>query len=116
MAFAMAMVIAGAAGAFYILFGYPILLAFLPFKKAPAVRKDLNHEATVTLIMAVYNGAAHIRQKLETILALDYPRHLIEIIVVSRRVNRPDGIDGCRILRSRGPINSRSHTREKQPL
>jgi cellulose synthase/poly-beta-1,6-N-acetylglucosamine synthase-like glycosyltransferase len=69
--------------ALYILFGYPLVLAVAPFKLAPAVRKDLSHRATVSLIMAVYNGAAHIRAKLETILALDYPKHLLQIIVVS---------------------------------
>ena len=33
--------------------------------------------------MAVYNGAAQIRAKLETLLALDYPQDLLQIIVVS---------------------------------
>jgi cellulose synthase/poly-beta-1,6-N-acetylglucosamine synthase-like glycosyltransferase len=75
--------IAGAAVAIYILFGYPLLLAMLPFKSAPAVRKDLGYQTTVSLIMSVYNGAAHLRTKLETILALDYPKPLFEIIVVS---------------------------------
>jgi biofilm PGA synthesis N-glycosyltransferase PgaC len=75
--------IAGAVIALYILVGYPLLLAVVPFKAGPAVRKDLSYQATVTLIMCVYNGAAHIRGKLETILALDYPKPLLEIIVVS---------------------------------
>jgi cellulose synthase/poly-beta-1,6-N-acetylglucosamine synthase-like glycosyltransferase len=75
--------IASVAVAFYILLGYPLLLAMVPFKAAPAVRKDLSHRATVSVIMAVYNGAAHIQEKLETILALDYPRELLQVIVVS---------------------------------
>lgn len=75
--------IVSAAVALYILFGYPLLLAVVPFKPAAAVRKDLSHETTVTLIMAVYNGAGHIRAKLETIRALDYPKQLLQIIVVS---------------------------------
>ena len=69
--------------ALYILFGYPLLLAVVPFKHAPQVRKDLSHQATVSVIMAVYNGAAHIRAKLETLLALDYPKQFLQIIVVS---------------------------------
>jgi cellulose synthase/poly-beta-1,6-N-acetylglucosamine synthase-like glycosyltransferase len=77
------LLITGGAIAFYILVGYPVLLALVPFKRGPAVRKDLSHEALVSLLMCVYNGAAHIRAKLETILALDYPKHLLEIIVVS---------------------------------
>jgi len=75
--------ITGAVVALYILAGYPLLLALAPFKAAPVVRKDLSHQATVSLIMAVYNGAAHVRAKLETILALDYPQQLLQIIVVS---------------------------------
>jgi cellulose synthase/poly-beta-1,6-N-acetylglucosamine synthase-like glycosyltransferase len=75
--------ISGVVLALYILAGYPFLLAVMPFKKAPAVGKDPSYETTVTLIMAVYNGAAHIRAKLETIFALDYPKRLLEIIVVS---------------------------------
>src|SRR5258708_40125637 len=79
----MLLLMIGAVLALYILVGYPFLLALLPLKKGPAVGKDLRYEATVTLIMSVYNGAAHIRAKLETIFALDYPKHLLEIIVVS---------------------------------
>ena len=37
----------------------------------------------VTAIVAVYNGAAQIRGKLETMLALDYPKERLGIIVVS---------------------------------
>lgn len=80
---AWAILIAGAAIAFYILIGYPLLLAFVPFQQKPAVRKDLSYRPTVSLIMAVYNGATHLKAKLETILALDYPKELLEILVVS---------------------------------
>jgi cellulose synthase/poly-beta-1,6-N-acetylglucosamine synthase-like glycosyltransferase len=75
--------ITGAVVALYILFGYPLLLAMVPFKGAPVVRKDLSHQPTVSIIVSVYNGAAHIRAKLETILALDYSKELLQIIVVS---------------------------------
>ena len=77
------MLIAGAAIALYILIGYPILLAVVRFKPGPAVRKDLGYSPTVTAIVAVYNGAAQIGAKLETMLALDYPKERLEIIVVS---------------------------------
>jgi poly-beta-1,6-N-acetyl-D-glucosamine synthase len=67
---------------FYILIGYPIILAAIPARiGSPA--KDVRHEASVSLILAVRNGAAHIRAKIETILALDYPQELMETIVVS---------------------------------
>ncbi len=69
--------------AFYILLGYPLLLALLRHPAAPVVRKDKNYLATVTVLMAVYNGAAFLRKKLEYLLALDYPRELVDIIVIS---------------------------------
>lgn len=77
------MLTAGAAIALYILIGYPVLLAVVRFKPGPALRKDLSYQPPVTAIMAVYNGAAQIRAKLETMLALDYPKAHLEIIVVS---------------------------------
>src|ERR1700733_2339397 len=80
---AWAVLIASVVVALYILFGYPLLLAMVPFKPGPPVRKDLSHQTTVSVIMAVFNGAVHIRTKLETILALDYPKQLLQIIVVS---------------------------------
>src|ERR1700730_5832011 len=80
---AWAILTAGAAIALYILIGYPILLAVVRFKPGPAVRKDLGYSPTVTAIVAVYNGAAQIRAKLDTMLALDYPKERLETIVVS---------------------------------
>jgi cellulose synthase/poly-beta-1,6-N-acetylglucosamine synthase-like glycosyltransferase len=77
------MLAAGAAIALYILIGYPILLRIVRFKPGPAVRKDLSYSPTVTAIVAVYNGAAQIRAKLETLRALDYPKQLLNVIVVS---------------------------------
>jgi cellulose synthase/poly-beta-1,6-N-acetylglucosamine synthase-like glycosyltransferase len=67
----------------YILFGYPILLAILSRKAPRAVGKDLRYQPTVSVIMAVYNGAAFLRAKLDSLLALDYPPELLQIIVVS---------------------------------
>ncbi len=75
--------ILGASAALYILIGYPLLLWLVRFKTAPPVRKDLSFETTVSVIMAVHNGEAQIRAKLDTILALDYPKRLMQILVVS---------------------------------
>jgi biofilm PGA synthesis N-glycosyltransferase PgaC len=72
---------AGLAG--YILAGYPLLLAYFPFREGPPIRKDSSFTPTVSLILAVRNGEAFIRKKLESILALDYPRELLEILIVS---------------------------------
>jgi cellulose synthase/poly-beta-1,6-N-acetylglucosamine synthase-like glycosyltransferase len=73
----------GIAIAGYILIGYPLLLAMLSRKTPRPVNKDLGYRSTVSVIMAVYNGAAFLRAKLDSILALDYPRELLQIIVVS---------------------------------
>ena len=67
----------------YVLIGYPLILAAAPFKTKRPVSKNLDYSATVSVILAVYNGAEFIGAKLESILALDYPQELVQIIVVS---------------------------------
>jgi cellulose synthase/poly-beta-1,6-N-acetylglucosamine synthase-like glycosyltransferase len=67
----------------YVLIGYPLLLAAMPLKGKPPVEKNLDYRSTVSIIIAVYNGAESIGAKLNSILALDYPRKLLQIIVVS---------------------------------
>jgi biofilm PGA synthesis N-glycosyltransferase PgaC len=86
MSAALLVLIAGIAILFYVLVGYPIILAVIPAKTASSAApsaKDLRHEPMVSLIMVVYNGASYIRAKIETILALDYPKERLEILVVS---------------------------------
>jgi len=68
---------------FYIVAGYPLLLALDCRRSAPPVAKDLSWRTSVSIIVAVHNGAAFIRAKLDTLFALDYPKELIQIIVVS---------------------------------
>lgn len=67
----------------YIIIGYPLLLSFRQGRAAPAVRKDMAYRTTVSVIVAVYNGEQFIRQKLESLLGLDYPAGLVQILVVS---------------------------------
>ena len=69
------------AALFYITLGYPILLA-LHRRSAPAIRKEFIARP-VSVIIAVHNGQQFLRAKLESVLALDYPRELMEIVVVS---------------------------------
>jgi len=67
----------------YVVAGYPLLLRWLaprPVRKQP-IRK------TVSVILPVAGGERWIAGKLESILALDYPRELVEILVVA---------NGCR--------------------
>ena len=67
----------------YILAGYPLLLALDRSRTAPAIRKDLRFQASVTVILAVYNGAEFLRRKLDSLLALNYPTELLNILVIS---------------------------------
>src|SRR5579872_1304042 len=67
----------------YIIIGYPILLASYRWRKAPEIAKDLRFRVPVSVVMAVHNGEAFIRGKLESILALDYPADLLEILIIS---------------------------------
>lgn len=68
---------------FHIVAGYPLLLAWRRSAGRPPVAKDPAFQTTVSVIVAVHNGEALIRRKLEVLLGLDYPRDLVSIIVVS---------------------------------
>ncbi len=82
----------GTAVALYIMVGYPLALAFFTGRAAPEVAKDPNHRPTVSILLAVHNGAAFVERKLECLLTLEYPRELVQILVVSD--GSTDGTDG----------------------
>lgn len=63
--------------------GYPLLLAVWRGRRREVVRKDPAYVATVSAIVAVHNGETMVRRKLESLLGLDYPQDLLNIIVVS---------------------------------
>src|ERR1051326_3585291 len=67
----------------YILIGYPLLLAFLCRRQGPAIQKDTTFRPTVTVILAVHNGAPFIARTLDCLLSLRYPVSLLQILVVS---------------------------------
>jgi cellulose synthase/poly-beta-1,6-N-acetylglucosamine synthase-like glycosyltransferase len=84
--------LAGAGFAFYIVAGYPLLLAVLARWRPKPVRKRFT-DTTVTVLLAVYNGEKWIRAKLESILRLDYPRARMQILVISDgSTDQTDGI------------------------
>lgn len=76
---------------FYVYAGYPVLLGFVARIAPRAVRPGENSTPTVTLLISAYNECPVIAAKLENSLALDYPRHLLEIMVISDCSN--DGTD-----------------------
>ena len=65
----------------YTLFGYPLLLAAIARLRTRPVRKA-EGRPTVSVILPVHNGERWIALKMQTLLALDYPRELIEILVL----------------------------------
>ena len=66
----------------YALVGYPLFLCILARWKPKRIHKA-DHPLSVTIVLPVYNGEEWIRQKLKSICDLDYPKKLVEIIVVS---------------------------------
>jgi cellulose synthase/poly-beta-1,6-N-acetylglucosamine synthase-like glycosyltransferase len=68
---------------FYILFLYPILLWVRSrLRSGKPVRKSPSFCTTVTVVLPVRNGEAWLAAKLDSLLALDYPRGLLDAILV----------------------------------
>jgi cellulose synthase/poly-beta-1,6-N-acetylglucosamine synthase-like glycosyltransferase len=82
MTIAFAIFVASACTVGYVLIGYPLLLAFLARRFERTISKQERLES-VSVIICVRNGERWLRQKLESVLSLDYPREMLEIIVVS---------------------------------
>src|SRR5580692_5956274 len=89
----------------YIVIGYPLLLGLMARLRPKPVFKSTQRK-TVSVVIAVHDGERFIGAKLDSILALDYPRQLMEILVVSDgSTDRTDAIvqefapQGVRLLR-----------------
>lgn len=88
---------------FYIVFGYPLLLAaIVRFRPRPVRRAPFTPR--VSIIVAVHNGAEFVRPKLRSILELDYPRELVEILIAcdgctDRTGDAAAEFEGVRVLR-----------------
>lgn len=66
----------------YIIFGWPLLLGLLAKVRFRPVKKEFTPRS-VTAVIAVYNGDKYMAQKLDSLLALDYPAECLDILVVS---------------------------------
>ena len=66
----------------YILAGYPVLLGLTARYFARPVRKG-ELEPSISVIIPVFNGEHLLADKLRSVLAVDYPRSKMEIVVVS---------------------------------
>lgn len=79
---AAAIFLAAAAFILYTLFLYPLLVHLLAASRAKPVRKEFSPR-TVTVLLPVWNGEQYLARKLDSLLELDYPPGLIEILVIS---------------------------------
>jgi cellulose synthase/poly-beta-1,6-N-acetylglucosamine synthase-like glycosyltransferase len=67
---------------FYVIIGYPCLLHWLARRYPKPFRRE-DRLFGVSIVVPVHNGARFLRQKLESLLHLDYPADVLEILVVS---------------------------------
>ncbi len=63
--------------------GYPLLLWLLARGRRPSLPSDLAEPPTVSLVVAAYDEEGVIEGKVRNVLALDYPRDRLELIVAS---------------------------------
>lgn len=75
----------------YVFIGYPLLILLVShFVARPVRKRDI--EPTISFLISAYNEEKMIRAKIENTLSLDYPKSLMEIMVVSD--GSTDGTDG----------------------
>ncbi|HTN34067.1 MAG TPA: glycosyltransferase family 2 protein [Marinobacter sp.] len=67
----------------YVYFGYPALLWLFTRGLPDITHRRGEHRPSVALIISCYNEVDVIREKLNNALELDYPKDLLQIIVVS---------------------------------
>ena len=67
----------------YVYAGYPAFLWILTYLTGGRPVDTGPVEPAVTLIISAYNEAEVIARKIRNSLAIDYPRHLLELLVVS---------------------------------
>jgi cellulose synthase/poly-beta-1,6-N-acetylglucosamine synthase-like glycosyltransferase len=66
----------------YVIAGYPLLLMILA-RFFPKPIKKADFLPSVAVVIPVRNGAPYIRRKLDSVLQLDYPKELLEVLVIS---------------------------------
>lgn len=67
----------------YTYVGYPVLIAAWSRLAPRRVRANHAFEPTVSICIAAYNGEPYLAAKLRSLMALDYPREKVEILVCS---------------------------------
>ena len=67
---------------FYCWFGYPLILRFLSFVYTKNTKKE-DYLPNVTVLLTVFNEEKVIRNKIENLLAIQYPAEKLDILVAS---------------------------------
>jgi cellulose synthase/poly-beta-1,6-N-acetylglucosamine synthase-like glycosyltransferase len=84
---AMSVIVAAAALLAYTYAGYPLLLALLARVRPDERREQERHREgewpTVSVSVPAYNEADQIRELIRSLLALDYPRDRLQVLIVS---------------------------------
>lgn len=75
----------------WVLAGWPLWLKWRAGRWPRPFRAD-GDPRLVSMVICVRNGEAHLRRKLESVLDSDYPRELLDVLVVSD--GSTDGTDG----------------------
>ena len=67
----------------YIFFIYPVFIVFISkiFKKKRT--RNSNSQKSICIIVPAYNEEMVIEEKIKSIISLNYPRHLVKIVLVS---------------------------------
>ena len=75
----------------WVLVGWPLWLKWRAGRR-PRPFATGGPPRPVSVVICVRNGEVHLRRKLESVLALDYPRELLDVLVVSD--GSTDGTEG----------------------
>jgi cellulose synthase/poly-beta-1,6-N-acetylglucosamine synthase-like glycosyltransferase len=99
---AIALALAPLVIAVYAYAGYPLVLwVMAAIRPTSAVTTTGTHWPSVTITIPVYNALGSIRETLERLLVLDYPRDLLQLLVISDAST--DGTDDAvRLFEGRG--------------
>lgn len=66
----------------YVIAGYPVLLKILASLLRKPIKKG-DFLPSVSIVIPVRNGEQYVRRKLDSILQLDYPKELLDVLVIS---------------------------------
>jgi cellulose synthase/poly-beta-1,6-N-acetylglucosamine synthase-like glycosyltransferase len=112
----LAVALASLALLLYTYAGYPVLIAVLARLRPLRVAADPAYTPMVSVIISTYNAAGYLDAKLDSLLALDYPRDRLEILVLSD--GSTDGTDELLARRAAADARIRplrSETRRGKP-